>query len=203
MPIQILLVDDHPLFRAGVAAALRKQPDWTICAETGSVDEAHKLVRAHRPDVAVIDLMLDKDDGLRLVRELVLEEPKLRVVVLSMLDQAVYAPKALQAGARAFVAKRAGTEAIVAAVQNALVSRAPVKATMAEDSTAALSGRELQVFRELGLGRSTQEIAAALGVSVKTVESHREGIKLKLGLPHTNALVARAAMWVREQGLRY
>jgi DNA-binding NarL/FixJ family response regulator len=201
MPIQILLVDDHPLFRAGVAAALRKQPDWIVCAETGDVAEARALAQKHRPDVAVIDLMLENDDGLRLVRDLRHDLPSARIVVLSMLDENVYAPKALQAGARAFVSKRSGIDGVIAAVQGALTGRAPARIGGSEQGPAALSERELQVFRELGLGKSTQEIAALLGVSVKTVESHREGIKTKLDLPHTNALVARAALWVREQGL--
>lgn len=201
MPIRILLVDDHPLFRAGVAAALRQHPDWSVCCETGDVREAHELVREHQPDVAVVDLMLDNDDGLKLVRELRQIHPATRIVVLSMLDADAYGPKALQAGARAYVSKRSGTEAIVAAVETALSGRTPVRSAAGENTVATLSERELQVFQSLGLGRSTQEIAALLGVSVKTVESHREGIKTKLGLPHSNALVARAALWAREQGL--
>lgn len=202
-PIRILLVDDHPLFRAGVAAVLRADPAFAVCAETASGAEARGLALAQQPDMAVVDLLLGEDDGLRLVRELRRELPQLRIVVLSMLDEATYQPRALAAGADAFLSKRDGPESIVAALK--LVAAKPRSHVRPPAGTASeidtLSERELQVFRELGLGRSTQEIAAALGVSVKTVESHREGIKLKLGLPHSNALVARAALWVREQGL--
>ncbi|MDP1579304.1 MAG: response regulator transcription factor [Candidatus Didemnitutus sp.] len=201
--MQILLIDDHPLFRAGVAAALRSVADFTVCAETGDAGEARSLVAQHRPDVAVVDLMLQEEDGLQLVRELRRDFAGLRIVVLSMLDEAAYAPKALRAGADIFLSKRQGPEAIVGAVRQVMSRATSAAATplVPASEVATLSERELQVFRELGLGRSTQEIAAAFGVSVKTVESHRESIKLKLALPHANALVARAANWVRRQGL--
>ncbi len=203
MSIQIILIDDHPLFRAGVAAALRSSSDLVVCAETGELGEALSLALAHRPDVAVVDLMLQEEDGLHLVRALRRDLPRLRIVVLSMLDEAVYAPKALLAGADSFVSKRQGPEAISAAVRQVMSVTPSASATgiTPANEVSSLSERELQVFRELGLGRSTQEIAAALNVSVKTVESHRESIKLKLSLPHANALVARAANWVRTQGL--
>lgn len=198
----MLVVDDHPLFRAGVVAALKSEPGLEICAEAENAAEACRLAARLRPDAAVVDLLLKEDDGLRLVRDLRAELPGLRLVVLSMLDVAVYRPKALQAGASAFVSKLEGPAAIVAALrQNASAARGARPPAQDPHELAALSERELQVFIQLGQGRSTQEIAAALGVSVKTIESHRENIKAKLGLPHANALVARAALWVREQGL--
>lgn len=202
-PARILLVDDHPLFRAGVAAVLRADPTFEVCAETASGAQARELAATHQPDIAVVDLLLGEDDGLRLVRDLRREFPNVRIVVLSMLDEATYQPRALSAGADAFLSKRDGPESIVAALKLVAAKHRPAPRPVGAVSREieSLSERELQVFRELGLGRSTQEIAAALGVSVKTVESHREGIKLKLALPHSNALVARAALWVREQGL--
>lgn len=123
----------------------------------------------------------------------------MRILVLSMLDEALYRPKALQAGASAFVSKLAGPEAILATLREA--TPRPARVNGAAHELAALSERELHVFTQLGQGRSTQEIASALGVSNKTIETHRENIKAKLGLPHANALVARAAVWAREQGL--
>jgi DNA-binding NarL/FixJ family response regulator len=195
----VLVVDDHPLFRAGVVMALQNEPDLEVCGEadsaTGALEQATRL----RPDAAVVDLMLQKDDGLKLVRELRAEFPALRLVVLSMLDAAVYRPKALQAGASVFISKLEGPAAIVAALHQSGPTARPVRG--AEHELAALSERELQVFILLGQGHSTQEIATSLSVSVKTIESHRENIKAKLDLPHANALVARAALWVREQGL--
>lgn len=199
MPSRVLLVDDHPLFRAGVVAALNHEPAVQICAQTGQPAEALQLAAEHRPDTAIVDLMLQDGDGLRLVRDLRRDHPALRIIVLSMLDPDVYRPRALQAGADVFVSKQSGPDAVVAALQGQ--SAEPAAGPARRPGLQLLSERELQVFRELGLGRSSQETAAILGISVKTVESHRENIKAKLELPHANALVARAALWVREQGL--
>ncbi|MBS0631192.1 MAG: response regulator transcription factor [Verrucomicrobia bacterium] len=196
----MLVVDDHPLFRAGIVAALQSDPAFTVCAEADNALEARALAGRLRPDAAVVDLLLEDDDGLKLVRELRQDLPGMRLVVLSMLDETVYKPKALQAGASVFVSKLAGPAAIVTALRQAGGGR-PARVGAADHELAALTERELQVFMQLGLGRSTQEIAAALGVSAKTVESHRENIKAKLDLPHANALVARAVLWAHAQGL--
>lgn len=199
MPLRVLLVDDHPLFRAGVIDALRSAPDILVCAESDNASEARALAARLKPDTAIIDLILQDDDGLKLVRELRQDFPKMRIIVLSMLKPEIYRDRAMQAGANTFVAKRDGPEAVVAALRHPAPGsvRPPARAT----ELSMLSERELQVFLQLGQGRSTQEITAALGVSRKTVGAHRENIKNKLGLPHTNALVARATLWVREQGL--
>lgn len=203
MPARILLVDDHPLFRAGVAAVLRTDRGLEICAEANDGAAAREAVATLRPDVAVVDLVLGGEDGLKLVRELRRDSPALRIVVLTMLDEAVYRPKALQAGADAFLSKREGPGQIVAAVRQLLDFPVPLRTAAPNGGNALgeLSERELQVFRELGLGHTTQEVATKLGVSIKTIETHRESIKQKLGLPHANALIVRAAIWVREQGL--
>jgi DNA-binding NarL/FixJ family response regulator len=198
----VLVVDDHPLFRAGVVAALKNEPDLAVCAEADNAAAARTLAAREQPDAAVVDLMLQEDDGLKLVRELRAELPHLRLVVLSMLDAAVYRPKALAAGANFFVSKLEGPAAIVAALRGTGPgARTAKSSTRDPHELATLSERELQVFIQLGQGHSTSEIATSLSVSIKTVESHRENIKGKLGLPHANALVARAALWVRDQGL--
>ncbi len=199
--LRVLVVDDHPLFRAGVVTALKGEADLEVCAEAENAANARTLAARLQPDAAVVDLMLQNDDGLKLVRELRSDLPGLRIVVLSMLEAAVYRPKALQAGANFFVSKLEGPAAIVTALRSPVTPARPSRSPAVAHEFATLSERELQVFIQLGQGRSTQEIAAALNVSVKTIESHRENIKGKLDLPHANALVARAALWVREQGL--
>jgi DNA-binding NarL/FixJ family response regulator len=198
---RVLVVDDHPLFRAGVVMALKSEPELEVCAEADNAATARTLAARLKPDAAVVDLMLQNDDGLKLVRELRADLPNLRIVVLSMLEAAVYRPKALQAGANVFVSKLEGPGAIINALRQTGTAGRPARSAATAHELAALSERELQVFIQLGQGRSTQEISVALNVSVKTIESHRENIKAKLGLPHANALVARAALWVREQGL--
>lgn len=203
MAARILLVDDHPLFRAGVAAVLRGESGFEIVAEASDGMAARAAAASSRPEVAVVDLVLGGEDGLKLVRDLRRDCPAMRIVVLTMLDETVYRPKALQAGADAFLSKREGPGQIVAAVRQLLDFPVPSRASTAGSGHELdqLSERELQVFRELGLGHTTQEVATKLGVSVKTIETHRESIKQKLGLPHANALIVRAAIWVREQGL--
>lgn len=205
MPHRILLVDDHPLFRAGVAAVLRAEPGFEICAESSDAVDARARAAALRPDVAIVDLVLGGEDGLKLVRELRRDCSAVRVVVLSMLDAEVYRSKALQAGAEVFLSKKESPSQIVAAVKQLLERTPAARSPLVQSSheLAELSERELQVFRELGLGYTTQEVATRLGVSVKTIETHRESIKQKLGLPHANALIVRAALWVRAQGLSH
>lgn len=201
MPIRVVVVDDHPLFRKGVVAALNSQPGIEVCGEADNAAAARQLVGELHPDAAIVDLMLVDDDGLKLVRELRQDDPRLKIVVLSMLDVGVYLPRALQAGASFFVSKQEGPDAIVTALQRAAANERAPHAPADARALNELSERELQVLIQLGLGRSTQEIAGVLGVSVKTIESHREAIKTKLGLPHANALVARAALWARDLGL--
>lgn len=200
-PLQkVLLVDDHPLYRVGVATALRSEPDIEICAEADNAMAARELAQRLRPDAAIVDLMLQQDNGLKLVRELRQDHPRMKIVVLSMLDADVYVPRAMRAGASFYVSKQEGPAALVAALRRP-AGQMWASARDGSHPLASLSERELQVFMLLGLGRSTHETATALCLSVKTIESHRESIKAKLNLPHANALVARAALWVREQGL--
>lgn len=199
--LSVLVVDDHPLFRAGVVAALENDPGLTVCGEADDARTARELAARRRPGAAIVDLMLQDDDGLKLVRDLRTDHPPLKIVVLSMLDPGVYAPRALQAGASFFVSKQEGPAAILAALHRAAANERASPSGETGAPELVLSERELQVFLQLGLGRSTQEITTALGVSVKTIEAHRESIKAKLGLPHANALVARAALWARAQGL--
>jgi DNA-binding NarL/FixJ family response regulator len=197
----VLVVDDHPLFRAGVLTALQAQPGLVVCGEASDAAAARALAARLRPDAAVIDLVLQNDDGLKLVRDLRGDHPRIRIVVLSILPPGIFLPRALQAGASFFVSKQDGPGAIVAALRRAAANEKDGASRANQHTLTSLSERELQVFIQLGLGRSTQEVAGALGLSVKTIETHRENIKGKLGLPHATALVTRAALWARAQGL--
>src|SRR3954470_22766008 len=135
--MRVLVVDDHPLFRAGVVTALKGEPDLEVCAEADNAANARTLAANLRPDAAVVDLMLQSDDGLKLVRELRTDLPALRIVVLSMLEAAVYRPKALQAGANFFVSKLEGPAAIVTALRQPIGTIRPPRGATAAHALAA------------------------------------------------------------------
>lgn len=200
-PARILLVDDHPLVRAGIAALLEACPDLTICGEANDAISAKKAVTHLKPDVAVLDLMLGDQDGLTLIRELRQLRPSLRIVVLTMMEPQTYRSRAFAAGADDFVHKTDGIETTIAALRGrqdgsnvSTLSAASLIQTPGFD-VEKLSDRELQVFRLIGLGRTTKEISVALGISPKTVDAHKEHIKLRLGITNAAQLIAQAAQW--------
>lgn len=206
---RVFIVDDHPLVRRGLQALIALQPDLEVCGEAEDEAEAMERIRQAQPDVVVVDLMLRRGSGLSLLKRLDREFPKLKMLVLSMHCEATYVQRAVRLGARGYVLKEEGTERIIQAVRTVLqgdffLSRAvaarwtPGKigehhATSAEDS---LTHREIQVLEMIGYGMRSDEIATCFGVSVATVESHRERIKTKLGLRHGSALNHYAYNWV-------
>lgn len=213
-PARILLVDDHPLLREGIARAVGRESDMEVVGQAGSAEEALAEARRLQPDLVVLDLALGEADGMDLLPRLRRAAEDALVVILSMFDEAVYAERCLRAGASGYVMKEAASETLVAALRQVLAGEIAVSedvrarlvrrvAGRSGDSgpVEALTDRELQVFRLLGEGRSTREVAEALHLSVKTIESHRAGIMDKLGLEHANQLVHRAVGWVqREEG---
>ena len=203
---RILLVDDHPLVRAGVSAQLASRADLMVCGEASTASEAKHAVVKLQPDIVALDLMLGDEDGLTLIRELRKLAPKLRIVVLSMLEPETYRGRALAAGADDFVHKTDGIETTIAALRGTrhVPRESAEKPTSDDDSADAgierLSDRELQVFRLIGMGRTTKEISAALGISPKTVDAHKEHIKLRLRITNAAQLIARAAQWTAGPG---
>jgi len=212
-PARVLIVDDHPFFRSGVVAWLERQPGLVPCGEAGTVNEARHAVETLRPDLVLLDLRLPEGDGLDLLRELIERHPGLQIIVLSQSDEDAFAHRALRAGARGYVMKSEATEVLLAAIQTVLRGgvhlsrRATARLTQnlfPDPSTsgsdlARLSDRELQVFQMLGAGSGVNDIAATLKISPRTVETHRERLKAKLGVPDATALMRVATIWV-EQG---
>ncbi len=202
---RLLLVDDHPLVRAGIAAQLADCPKLEVCGEADNAIHAREAVLKLKPDVVALDLMLGDEDGLTLIRELRQLAPKLRIVVLSMLEPETYRSRALAAGANDFVHKTEPLETTIAALRGlrTAASNAPEPSVTEERApceVSRLSDRELQVFRLIGLGRTTREISAALGISPKTVDAHKEHIKVRLGVTNAAQLIARAAQWAATSG---
>lgn len=209
----ILVVDDHPVVRAGIAAILALEPDLALCAEAGSEEEALNMPLPCPPELAIIDLSLSNSSGFSLFRELLNRYPKLRILVLSMHDEAVYAPKVLQAGAHGYLMKQEATATLIEAIHTLLRGELFVSdrlrtvllkglATGAvpretPGQVTRLSKSELIVLQLIGLGHTNREIAASLHRSIKTVNAHCANLQCKLGLSSRHALRQYAFQWVQ------
>jgi DNA-binding NarL/FixJ family response regulator len=214
---RVLLVDDHPLVRRGLAELLNRTGDFDCCGEAENSAEAQKALAALKPDLVVLDLRLNNSDGLDLLKDFKIQDPFVKVLVLSQLDEMTYAERVLQAGARGYVMKENATEEIISAVRRVLSGElyvsprvhvmavrrmAGVKNNSGDTratSVESLTDRELQIMQLLGQGFTTKKIAGDLCLSFKTVETHRENIKRKLGLRDAAALVYHATLWVRNE----
>jgi DNA-binding NarL/FixJ family response regulator len=208
----IFIVDDHPLMRRGLTALIDNEPDLAICGEATTRQGALKAIGWRAPDLVIVDLALEGgDDGLDLVKDLEIRYPAIPVLVFSMHPEAVYAERALRAGAHGFVSKQELDKTVLVAIRRLLGGEMYMSDALAaqlarrfvggharetESPLAALSDRELQVFRLLGQGRSTREIAQILHLSMKTIESYREHLKQKLTVESAPELVRRAIRWV-------
>jgi len=204
---RVFVADEHSLVCRGIAAVLEPLRDVEVCGDAHSADAIRSGVENLRPHLVTLELRLQDGDGLELIRHLCNAHPALSVLVVSGEDEALYAPRALRAGARGFVSKCQGPDVLVKAVKKLLDGGSHLGAeleahladryvrglTLSVDTPIAnLSDRELQVYRMIGAGETTNEIAAALCLSVKTIESHRTGIKRKLDIRTTAQLVHRA-----------
>jgi DNA-binding NarL/FixJ family response regulator len=208
--VRVLAVDDHPFFRSGLVQWLNQQSDFICCGEADSVASARQALQQCQADIVLLDLRLPDGEGLDLLREICDFHPRIRVVVLSQMDEEVFAPRCLRAGARGYVMKSESTQVLAEALRTVLggavyVSRAINARFLGllfpdpridEPALASLSDRELQVFQLLGTGYSTLQIAEHLKISPKTVETHREHLKTKLRLPDGHALSLASRKWV-------
>jgi DNA-binding NarL/FixJ family response regulator len=214
-PARILVVDDHPIIREGLSALLAAQPDLMICGEASNISGALKIVADMGPDVAVVDIALNGENGLDLVRRMKVITPQLRVLVVSMYDDELYAERALDAGAMGYLNKQVASRNIVEAIRRLLSGKQYLSEETAARLAArknehlpdgarrglsALTNREMEVFKHIGNGMTTAEIAGTMFLSVKTVESHRQKIKLKLDLNTSAELSREAVRFVMENG---
>lgn len=210
---RILIVDDHPIVREGFAALLSREPDCEVCGEAADANEALRQVERQRPDVVLVDLSLGEADGLELVRRIHTRNEGMPIVVCSMHGEAQYAERALHAGALGYVNKDEATRTIVAAIRRVRDGKIYLSETMTDRLTHRfvgqppgaspvspdmLSNRELQIFRSIGHGQTTSEIASNLHISMKTVDTHRQRIKNKLRLKNATQLACAAAQWVHD-----
>ncbi|MDJ0779730.1 MAG: response regulator transcription factor [Gammaproteobacteria bacterium] len=210
---RILIVDDHPLVRAGFAQLIGDCPDLEVCGEAGDVAEALNQVEQSRPDLAIIDLSLAGGSGLDLIERLRARDQDLLMLVASMHDETLYAERVLAAGARGYINKQEAQDRIIQAIRQVLGGKVYLSPRMTDRmhngmadvsnerrDIDSLSNRELQVFELIGRGHSASRIAEHLKLSVKTIETHQAHIKKKLALDSAHELTQRAIRWVMEQG---
>lgn len=211
---RILIIDDHPIMRHGLAQLICAEPDLEVCADAGSAAEGLKAVQKTKPDLVVVDLTLPDKHGLEFIKDLHVMLPGTLVLVLSMHDEALYAERALRAGARGYVMKETAADTLVRAVHRVLGGGIYLSEKMAgvmlemvagqrKPATSStldkLTDRELEVLQLIGQGRATRHIAEQLHVSVRTVDAHRAHIKEKLQLPDGPALVRYAVRWMENR----
>ena len=213
---QVFLVDDHPLVREWLTNLINKRPDLQVCGEAGSAPEALQRIGALQPDIAIVDITLASGSGIELVKDLQAQHPEVAVLVLTMHDEAVYALRALRAGARGYIMKAEATTKIIQAIRTVLEGRLYVSdrvtALMAEkfadhprhagSPIEMLSDRELEVFQLLGRGLSTRQIADQLHISFKTVQAFCARIKDKLQLDNVYELLREAIRWQESQAVK-
>jgi DNA-binding NarL/FixJ family response regulator len=212
---RILLVDDHPFMRAGLAQLIERQPDMTVCGEAGDPAAALAALAKTPADLVITDITMPGRGGLELIKDLQALHPGLPILVVSMHDEVIYAERVLRAGARGYVMKEAGGEALLAALRHVLAGQVYVSPNMSARILETMSGRkprgssspiekltdrEFEVFQLIGQGKSTRDIAAQLNLSTKTVDVHRSHIKEKLELTDVTALVRHAVRWLETQG---
>jgi DNA-binding NarL/FixJ family response regulator len=211
---RVLIVDDHPAVREALAQRIGRQPDLEVCGEAADQAEALRLIAGAMPDVAVVDITLKKGSGIDLIKRIRERDERVRVVVWSMHSEALYAERALRAGALGYVNKDQATDRIVDAIRSALEGKVYLseamttqvlqravgvpRETIAPSPLDVLADRELEVFRLIGGGVKTADIGERLHLSVKTIETYRDRIRRKLGLSDGTMLVHYATRWVLE-----
>lgn len=210
---KVMIVDDHPLVREGVVGLLSAQADLEVCGEASRIAEAIELAAAKSPDVAIIDLTLKDGNGIALIKSLKEQFPELKMLVLSMHDETLFAERALRAGAVGYISKDKVSRTIVQAVRAVLAGKIYLSQRMtqhmmqrmvggaaasSQNPIERLTDREIEIFQLIGQGWTTRRIATALELSPKTVETHREHIKEKLELNNTVELTTHAVQWVLE-----
>ena len=208
---KVLIVDDHPLVREGLGKIINQQKDMVFCGEASDAPAALAAVEKLRPDIVIADISLEEGSGLELIKDLHARHPKLPLLALSMHHEDLYAERALRAGASGYIMKRESPHAVMAALRKVLNGKMAVSENVVNrligrrikkeeagdiSATELLSDREIEIYRCLGEGHGTREIATKLRLAVSTVESYRAGIKQKLNLKNATDLISSAARFV-------
>src|SRR3954465_1841538 len=211
---KVLLVDDHPIVRQGLGQLINEEPDLSIVAEAEDFQQALSALESSQPDVAIVDISLKDRSGIELIKEIRARKPELPILVLSMHDESLHAERVLRAGAKGYIMKQEATEQVMNAIRRVLRGEVYLSEKMASrmvnrlvagpqnvggSPIERLSDREFEVFQMIGHGVGPSEIAEKLGLSVKTVETHRERIKEKLNLASGSELIRYAMQYVMDE----
>jgi DNA-binding NarL/FixJ family response regulator len=212
---RILIVDDHPMMRQGLAQLIGAESDLTICGEAENAESALDAIGTLKPDLVLADISLPGKNGLELIKDFQAIQPGLPVLVISMHDESLYAERVLRAGGRGYIMKQEGGKKLMQAVRQVLDGKIYVSEKMSAEILEIFSGRragtesppmekltdrEFEVFQLISQGKGTREIAGKLHLSVKTVDVHRANIKAKLKLKSASELIRFAVRWSESQG---
>jgi DNA-binding NarL/FixJ family response regulator len=207
---KVLLVEDHPVFRAMLVQLIEKELGMTVCGQADNTQEAMALIERTRPDAAIVDLTLDGSSGLELIKDLKARHNPLPVLVLSMHEESLYAERVLRAGAKGFVSKQEPSAEVVEAIRQVMAGQIYVSKrvngeildrlgradkAVPPSGVDLLSDREVEVFQLVGRGLNSREIAGQLKLGSTTVDNHRARIKVKLGIKNAAELYQRATQW--------
>jgi len=213
---RILILDDHPMMREGLAQLIGNEADLSVCGEAEHANEAIEKINALKPDLLLADITLPGKNGLELIKDVRALMPGLAVLVISMHDESLYAERVLRAGGRGYIMKQEGGKKLMLAIRQVLNGQIYVSEKMSAkileifsgrrgdaggSPVAKLTDREFEVFQLIGQGKGTKEIAAQLHLSAKTVEVHRLNIKQKLNLQTAAELIRHAVRWVEGQAV--
>src|SRR5437763_7544206 len=213
---RILLVDDHPVLRKGLVRLIDSKNEFVVCGEASTAADAMTLIQKLGPDLVIVDIGLPGTSGIELTKTIRTEFPQLPVLILSMHEEALYATRSLRAGATGYIVKQDAIDNIAAALREALNGRrylSPVIAaqlqhngpdgqtTATDDPVSLLTDREFEIFELIGKGHEVREISDALGVSPKTVETHRTNIKGKLKLKNARQVTRLAVQWLGQRAV--
>jgi DNA-binding NarL/FixJ family response regulator len=211
---KILIVDDHPIVRQGLAELINHEQDLIVCGQAEEAHEALRIIKETGPNMVIVDISLKETSGIELIKDIKAQYPNLPVLALSMHDESLYAERSLRAGAKGYIMKAEATEKVISAIRKILGGQIYVSDRMAAkmvrklvgggpDAGASalerLSDRELEVFHLIGQGYGTRQVAERLHLSVKTIETYRAHIKEKLNLADANELLQYAIQWVSSQ----
>lgn len=211
MKSNVIIVDDHPIFRMGMGELLNQEDDFVVCGLAEDIASARRLIKQFSPELAIVDITLAGENGLDLVKEMAEEKVAPAILVLSMHDEQVWAERAIRAGARGYIMKKEASENVITALRNIrkgkihvstpimerLLNRLHVKSDIL--GVDQLTDREIEVFRLIGAGLATREIAERMKLGVKTIGTYRDRVKQKLGIKTAAELVREAVLWTEQE----